>query len=157
MAGSRVVTLKLQAFNDDVVHAYRTWRRTGGEMHWRLRYVLEDIGCYDRLSGTSRCPPTPWVAALTLAPNGSVQREFLDGHRDYSEADGTGRDGVFMYFHLCPGFVYEIGDVKADRWTKRMNIRTEQDRYFAVVEDGEVRRISKDEAFRLLTTGVCRN
>lgn len=150
-AGKGALTLKLEAVNDDVVHAYRSWRRHGGEIPWRLRYVLEDIGCYDRLAEVYRCPPSPWVAALTLAPNGSVQRDFLDGHRDYGESQGMGSRGVYMYFHLKPGFVYEIGEVKVAGLSKRGNIRTEQERYFAVVGNGQLRRISRDEAFALLT------
>lgn len=151
VGAAATVTLELAAPNDDVVHAYRAWRRTRGEMPWRLRETLEKLGCKDALSGTYQSPPTPWVASLSLRPDGGLVRDFLDGHRDYSTAtDAVGNQGVRLLYHLRPGFVYEVGEVVPDGRPWRGVQRVVQRRYYAVVRDGAVVEIPRAEAVACL-------
>lgn len=149
MAGT--VAIDLAAPRDDLVHAYRAWRRSGErEMPWQLREALAEIGCHNAMSGTYQSPPSPWVASLSLRPDGGLLRDFLDGHRDYTDAtDDLGSQGVRVTFHLRPGYVYEIGEVVEGggygrRWKPRLTYR----RYFAAVADGAVVELARDEALR---------
>lgn len=145
------ITIELHAPHDDVVHAYRAWRRQRGEIPWRLRESLEALGCKDHLSGTYRCPPVPWVASLSLRPDGGLVRDFLDGHREYAGAsDALGSEGVCMVYHLRPGFVYEVGEVELDSRSRRGLRQVDQRRYYAVVRDGALVEISRDEAVQCL-------
>lgn len=85
----------------------------------------------------------PWVARITgVGPDGRLEREFLDGQKDFSEANGIGSRGVYYYYHLHPGSVYEVQEILS--WTKER-------RYFCRVDGGKVVEISRTEAMNTLT------
>lgn len=70
-------------------------------------------------------PPTAWAARILS----DGRREFVDGAKDYSRADGTGRRGVFRVFVLREGETYEI-NAPLERGRAR--------RYRARIERGEL-------------------
>ena len=83
--------------------------------------------------------PTPcWVAEITGPdPRYRWARKFVKGKKDYAKANSKGSRGVFVWYTLQSGRVY---DVQA-RVTWR---RTE--RYFCRVDDaGEVVRMTEEE------------
>lgn len=130
------VTLKLEAIGDDVVQAYRAWRRQGGPLSGRLQSGLERLGAYNRKTRQHNKPPVPWVAEVRIAPNGDLERNFLRGQKDYAEADHIGWRGVYVYFHLCSGRTYEVNDVARPKRSRR---------YFCRVVDGRVKEIAFEE------------
>ena len=81
--------------------------------------------------------PKPWVAEIKGPSNRyKYTREFLTGHRDYSEANSIGSRGVYMWFTLCEGPMYEV--------YQRITWRSSR-RYFCKVEDGRIVEVEKDE------------
>lgn len=55
-----------------------------------------------------------------------------------------------MVYHLRPGFVYEVGEVELDSRSRRGLRQVDQRRYYAVVRDGALVEISRDEAVQCL-------
>jgi len=86
---------------------------------------------YMRKLGSDKSPT--WVAKLGV----NSEREFIQGVRDYSRANRNGSRGIYAYYALSAGVVYEINE----RY-KLIKVR----RYFILVQDGEVCEISGDEA-----------
>lgn len=115
-----IVTLRLHAIADDLANM-AAWARRHPSVaarvpmrHWRYLYGR---------------PHRPWVADVT-----DGDRRFLRGHKDYSEANGTGSRGVYVYYHLEPGRVYEVNEL-LDRTTAR--------RYLARVENGHIVEVGR--------------
>jgi hypothetical protein len=78
----------------------------------------------------------PWVSRITgYGRKYKFERIFIDGKLDYSEANGPGSRGVYLYFHLTNG-LYEISSW--DGWKS-------QDRYFCRVEGSSLTRMSLEE------------
>lgn len=86
----------------------------------------------------------PWVALIKgLTGNGYFIREFIRCDVDYSRANSVGSRGVFGYYPLRSGRIYEV----AARLTwKRI------DQYFCYVNsnDGEIKRITRQEVLAAL-------
>lgn len=81
-------------------------------------------------------PPRPWVARIHgLSKRFGYDREFLDGKKDYSQANRKGSRGVMIYWTLENG-PHEIHELR---------LRKKPRRYFAMVEDGEVRECEGQE------------
>lgn len=81
--------------------------------------------------------PKPWVARITARdPRFGFVREFLDGQRDYADANSTGSRGVFRWYHLEEGFVVEVNAPAS--WKHA-------DRYFARASQGQLVRMTRDE------------
>lgn len=128
-APNRTVTLRLEAIGDDTVDAAR---RFAGFCH--------ALGVGGEISGTGW--RRPWVAEITgRDPRYQYSRKFLDGQKDYSEANSIGSRGVYVYYHLEPGRIYEVNDLATWRRT---------DRYFCRVEDGRVIRMAEEEVLACL-------
>ncbi len=87
-----------------------------GENVWaynraRTRGLTESLAAYERtyLQPGLAHQQRPWVARLTgldMSGRGFV-REFQRGQIDYSQANGTGSRGVWIYYALKPGY-YEV-------------------------------------------------
>lgn len=79
----------------------------------------------------------PWIAEITgrCSKYGMV-RKFVKAHVDYSEANSKGTRGVMYYFPVNEGCLIEVFAMTS--WRGR-------DRYFAIVQNGEVRRLTKEE------------
>lgn len=88
----------------------------------------------------------PWCALITgVKPNGNLEREFVNGQRDYRDANSTGSRGIFIYYALKPG-LYEINS--PETW-RRIS------RYFAkVIDDSTLIEISREELMQCLKKDI---
>lgn len=88
----------------------------------------------------------PWVARLCgLDDEYGFSREFMHGHRDYSNASGTGARGIFVYYALEPG-IYEVNERTSWRHVDRYFIR--------VTETATVERITHEEVMQCLANAI---
>jgi hypothetical protein len=112
----------------------------------KLEFIAENYYAYKRQAtilheGTERYKEylgrnqsRPWVKRLTKK-GGHLEREFMNGQIDYSQANRTGSRGVYLYFYL-PAGVYEINERCS--WTR---VR----RYYCRVERGQIIEIEQEE------------
>lgn len=128
--------LRLHSPHDAAVQAFRAWKKNGGDMHWRLRQRLENIGYYRSLTKEYLAPPAPWVCEIR---NG--KRVFLRGKGEYPERFGNSDDDVWYSFVLEPGKRYEINQVIPQKLTRKGFLRVTVDRYEAKIVDGQLERI----------------
>lgn len=125
-APSPTVTLKLEAIGDDLIDGMRHFAGF-------CRMLGVDNG-ESHTKGFRR----PWVAEITgLDPQYRYKRAFLSGQKDYSEANSIGSRGVYVYYHLEPGRVYEVNELVT--WTRTR-------RYFCRVEHGRIVEMGREEA-----------
>ena len=80
-----------------------------------------------------------WCAEITgLSPVARYERCFLRGRKDYARANSVGSRGVYVYYLLDSGHLYEVSSPQG--W-KRV------DRYFCTVsEEGHLTRLTEQEA-----------
>lgn len=129
-----VVTLKLEAVADHMADLNVQARRRS-EIRRRVPARL--------LKYTYGPPWRPWVARIVgVDEPGRLQREFLKGQKDFSGAHGMGARGVYYYYHLLPGEIYEVRELL--NWTKDR-------RYFCRVEDGRIVEMSKADVITYFT------
>lgn len=110
---------------------------------------LELIGCWVRFRGMNfnsiirTSKKKPWVAEIIgLCDQYGFKRTFLSAMGDYSEALSTKSRGVYFYYHLFPGKVYEI--FEHCTWKRER-------RYFATVVNGKIVDIEKNDIYKWLT------
>lgn len=119
-------------------------------------FALEAIGddvAYEKRMCRRHCVPwipkraadyahrSPWIARLTgMGAGMRLQREFLHGRRDYSEANGSGSRGIWTHYLLEDG-LYEVNE--AIDWRKYR-------RYFLQVCDGSAREVCLQEVIQCL-------
>ena len=117
-----VVTKKLECIGDDTAQAMRQFAS------------LESFF----LGGKSRCGSfnRAWVAIIKDHYKGKFLREFPKGYKDYSEANSVGSRGIYKYYYLEEGNIYEVSEPKS--WKRT-------DRYFCRIEDGQEIRMTEDE------------
>lgn len=128
-----IVTLKLEAVADHLADLNIQIRK-----HPEIRSRVP-VRLWKYTYGPSR---RPWVARITgLEQDGRLKREFLDGQKDFSEANGIGSRGVYYYYHLHPGAVYEVRELI--NWTRER-------RYFCRVEHGRIVEMGREEALACL-------
>ncbi len=76
-----------------------------------LRRLLDQAGISEQWTGRrARNPqhPRPWVAELMgLHPHYRFERRFLSHRTDYRQASSTGNRGVWFWWTLESGHVYE--------------------------------------------------
>jgi len=83
--------------------------------------------------------PSPcWVAEiLRYGISHKFQKEFLKRRVDYSNANSKGTRGVFCWYILESGHIYEVKEPKSWKCTEQ---------YFCKVsEEGEIERITEKE------------
>ena len=82
-------------------------------------------------------PNKYWVAQITgFCSKFKYKREFLPFKKDYSKSNSTGTRGVYAYYILKEGCLYEVSEPTS--WN---NIN----RYFCKIENGELVKLSKGE------------
>lgn len=81
-------------------------------------------------------PSRAWVAKVKNMRGNFVDREFVQGQKDYSKSNGAGTRGIYKHYFLDDG-LYEISSPQSWKST---------DRYFAYVEDGDIWRVTREEA-----------
>jgi len=77
-----------------------------------------------------------WVAQINLNPNKKIERLFLRPNTDYLKSNTKGTRGVYRYYWLEEGKIYEISMPLS--WHKT-------DRFFARIDGGKLIRISSNE------------
>lgn len=78
-----------------------------------------------------------WCCQITGKDNKyTFKRFFLTGNKDYRHGNSLGSRGVYEYYNLEEGNVYEISSPVS--WKK-------DDRYFCKIVDNKLLRISKEE------------
>ncbi len=83
-----------------------------------------------------------WVARIIgLDEQFDFKREFLKGQIDYIEANDDGTKGVFLWYFLFEGQIYEINCPMT--WKSA-------DRYFCKILDGVPTRMTKEEVLKSL-------
>lgn len=79
----------------------------------------------------------PWIAKIIgVRPDGFLRREFVDGQRDYSQANSVGSRGIYLYYALRPG-LYEINSPETWKRVRRYFVR--------VVDEKTLEEISREE------------
>ncbi|WP_256846893.1 hypothetical protein [Paenibacillus sp. Pae108] len=120
----RPVVVKLEAIGDD---ARQFFNDLNGSIYGKTMFGNEDKNPFRR----------PWVADITgNDPKYKFKRSFLRGRKDYSEANKKGSRGVYYYYELDPGRVYEINELTSSKNTRR---------FFARVADGQLIEIDEME------------
>jgi hypothetical protein len=85
----------------------------------------------------------PWVARINgLDEEGRFVRDFIKPLKDYANANSVGSRGIYHNYLLDSG-LFEIYSPRT--WNR-------DDRYFALIENGQLREMSMIEAMPLLTS-----
>lgn len=112
--------IKIEAVGDNTHQWFRLW--TG---------ILDSgaPGLGETVLG--KIPRRYWVARITgHHPQYKYEREFLRGKKDYTHANSKGSRGVFVYYLLESGLVYEV--------------KKRSDRFFCIVnDDGDIIKVTK--------------
>jgi len=114
--------MKIEAIGDDVDQMLRLWTNI-------LNEGLPGLG--DMTLGKPL--HTYWVAQITGDDSKyKYARRFLRGKKDYTHANRKGSRGVFVYYLLESGYVYDV---------KKSSKR----RFFCIVDDqGDIVEVDKD-------------
>jgi len=118
-------SLKIEAIGDDQYQYMRLWTNI-------LNMGVPGLG---DLLGTPK--PNYWVALITGFDNKfNYSRQFLKPKKDYAKSNNKGSRGVYFYYILESGYIYQVSSPIT--WK-----RTEK--YFCIVsDDGEIQRVEKD-------------
>lgn len=81
----------------------------------------------------------PWVAEITgRDPNFKYKRHFLAPNWDYSKANSKGSRGVYLWYVIESGRLYEV--------SHKVSWSTAEKYFCAVTENGEIYYLNNDEA-----------
>ena len=130
-----MATLKLELIGDD--------------SDQRLRVMHAEVASVGNDEWTEALRPPPnntWVAEITgRDARYGYARRFLGGPKDYSESNGIGSRGVYRYFELESGKLYEVKERVS--WSRSR-------RYWCTVNDaGQVVELTDEEAGAWLSRG----
>ena len=117
------ITKKIECIGDDCIQ-------------WLKQYEKFERTFFP-YSSASRTKERAWVAIIKDYNHGKFIREFSRGYKDYSETNSKGSRGVYKYYYLEEGPIYEVSQPMS--WKNTL-------RYFCRVEDGEEIEMSKEEA-----------
>jgi len=120
--------IKIEAIYDNVVQEMKAWTTLADAASPGLGRRTFGKG----ITG-------PWVAKITGKDfHYGYKREFIQGKKDYTHANRKGSRGVFCFFMVETGYVYEV------KGSKR--------RYFSKVDnDGNVVEITQKEVNEWIT------
>lgn len=105
--------------------------------HFRRAMSSGHLGAMLREEQRYRERPRPWVARITGRDEKyGLAREFIRGARDYADGNSTGSRGVYRWYELPEGEVYEINAPMS--WKHA-------DRYFARSHRGQLVRMTREE------------
>lgn len=119
-------TLKIEAFGDGIAQEIR---------------MMEGLICAiggKKLWGESEKFPRPWVAHIMGRDlKFKYKREFLKPTKDYTHANSKGTRGVFLWYILESGNIYEVNQqISWKNW----------DRYFCTVdEEGDILKLEESD------------
>jgi hypothetical protein len=102
---------------------------------------IEALG-YNTINTADRAPNRAWVAEIVgIHPKWKFTREFLRGKRDLTHASRNASRGVYFYYTLQPGRLYEVSNPVSNKHT---------DRYFCRVENEADVRMNEQEVVACL-------
>jgi hypothetical protein len=118
--------LKLEAIGDDACAISDLFRNMADE-------AVPGLG-----TATFGHMPRPWVAdILGPDPTYTYRRRFVRAKKDYSKANSKGSRGVYLWYVLESGHVYEVNERKTWSTTERYFVR--------VADDGGIVRVPAEE------------
>jgi hypothetical protein len=118
------VTLALECIGDDIAQAMKAKVQVPTLKAWRMG-------------------KQPWVAEITgTHPTYGFQRQFIYGQKDYSQGNSVGSRGVYRYYQLEPGKLYEV--FSRATWNR-------SERYFCQVADGALVKMTIEEVYTCLS------
>lgn len=102
------------------------------------RAVFNEVGPGLGDQAIGKWPARYWVARITgKCPRYKWKREFIRGKKDYSQTNSVGSRGVYIWYFLESGNVYEVNAPVS--WKNN-------DRYFCrVTEAGDITRITESD------------
>lgn len=122
--------IKIEAIGDDTDQLLRAYANFTNSL-------VPGLG--DMTFGTNNGKPKPsyWVAQITgVHQVFHYERKFLKGKKDYTYSNSKGSRGVYVYYLLESGNIYEVKSPVSWKRTER---------YFCIVtEDGEIQRVNKE-------------
>jgi len=81
--------------------------------------------------------PSYWVAQITgFHKVYNYERVFLKGKKDYAHTNRNGSRGIYIYYLVESGNLYEVK--RPISWKK------EERFYFIITEDGEIQKVDKE-------------
>jgi len=127
-----LAVLKLEVIGDNYF-AYRKFAQRPSPRYERNVYQM------------TKKSMRPWVARITgTDPQFGLAREFLQGQKDYSQANSVGSRGIYLYFPLKDG-IYEVNERLTWKRTRR---------YFIRVEDAQTTEISREKVGEWLANTI---
>ena len=90
-------------------------------------------------------PQNPWVAEIVGHTPTGYERRFVRSSRDYTKSNSRGSRGVYCWYLLDEGKIYQVQEQIS--WKNAI-------RYFCVIQDCRVVRITQEQADRLLAQRV---
>jgi hypothetical protein len=125
--------LRIEAIGDNYIWMAKHKRgSTARKLHYKEEIAIIRYG---------RRELWPWVAGIALI-EGKLERDFIEGYKDYTNANHDGSRGIFILYPLKPG-VYEVNK------SVRLGVPK---RYFIRVLDGTITEITREEVLQCLTT-----
>lgn len=127
--------LRLEAIGDNHVAYLRHHLKTNGRQFGRRELDAFRYGNKTHV---------PWCALITgVSTDDKIQRQFMDGQRDYSGTNSTGSRGIFIYYALRPG-LYEINSPETWRRVQRYFARVVDDETLEAISEKELRSCLKN-------------
>lgn len=123
------VTIKLESIGDDHREKLHLWRQG------RLHMSADNVRMCKSLLGRR-----PFVKLVTGVDHAGVPtKRAVKGHKDFSQAQGTGGRGIFYWFTLKDGECYQIQQQMS--WKK-------SERTYVVVRNGTLVEATEEQAAR---------
>lgn len=127
-----MIQIKLERIGDD----HREMSRFASSL------IDNNIGNGAGATIVGRSTRREWCAEIvSVDPKYKYERRFLEANVSYRESNSVGSRGVYAYYNLENGKLYEI---------KEPISRAKTDRYFAFVENDRLHRITESEAVEWL-------
>lgn len=118
--------LKIECIGDDTDQLFKMYRNLTNDL-------MPGLGDITFGKTTKRY----WVAEIMgSSPKYKYERKFVRCKKDYSEANSVGSRGVYAYYILDEGRIYEVSSPES--WGKT-------DRYFCTVRNTELFKMSEEE------------
>jgi len=108
-----------------------------------MKKIMENI-----MPGSFGKIPTPYFVAKIIGfdKKYKFKRLFLRGKKDYSKSNNRGSRGIYAYFELESGKIYDVKEKVS--WKRTL-------RYFIEVDnEGNIKKISEDEVKEWLTKNI---
>lgn len=125
--------VKLECIGDDQVAKSRLWQG-----------VLREVGVSNHARSLLDWKPRqPWIAEIVgIDSRFGLQRIFLQGAKDYSHGNSIGSRGIYKFYSLEEGKIYEVNELQT--WRR-------SERYFCRFTNGRMEKLAKNEVVQCLS------